>query len=52
MICRSVSTSSIERKIDRWQMTTTHRPSKVALRNAVGTERDYLYKVFRAAVKE
>jgi ribosomal protein S18 acetylase RimI-like enzyme len=33
-------------------MTTTHRASKAALRNAVGTERDYLYKVFRAAMKE
>lgn len=33
-------------------MTTTHCPSKVELRNAINTERDYLYKVFRASMKE
>lgn len=32
--------------------TTTHCPSKVAFRNAVSSARDYLYKVFRAAMKE
>ena len=33
-------------------MTTTYCPSKVELRNAIDTERDYLYTVFRAAMKE
>ncbi len=32
--------------------TTTYLSSKVELRNAVNTDRDDLYKVFRAAMKE